>query len=97
MPLKLKFRIRALRDLDEILGYIADQNGDEETSKKFGERLYERCDELTKAPGMGAPYRPRPQFRKLNEGAYQIYYRTFPKKIVIARIWDGRRGDDPKL
>ncbi len=46
---------------------------------------------------MGAPYRGRPQFRKVNEGPYKIFYRAFPQKIVILRIWDGRRGSDPKL
>ncbi len=97
MPLKLNFRIRAERDFDEILNYIAEQNGDDEVARRFGERLLDKCDEITKAPGMGAPYRGRPQFRKVNEGPYKIFYRAFAQKIVILRIWDGRRGSDPKL
>jgi plasmid stabilization system protein ParE len=97
MPLKLSFRLRADRDLDEILNYISEQNGDDEIAKRFGERLFAKCEELTRAPGMGSPYRGRPQFRKVNEGPYKIFYRAYPQKVVIFRIWDGRRGSDPKL
>jgi len=97
MPLKLSFRIRAERDFDDILNYIAEQNDDDEIAKKFGERLYAKCAELTKAPGMGSPHRSRPQFRKVIEGPYKIFYRVYPQKIVILRIWDGRRGSDPRV
>jgi len=46
---------------------------------------------------MGAPCPGRPKFRKVNEGPYKIFYRAFPQKIVIFRIWDGRRSSDPKV
>lgn len=97
MPLKLEIRTRAQRDLRAIVLYIAKQNGDFVVAERFGLRLLDCCESLLSAPHKGTPYRPRPGIRKLNEGAYKIFYRVTATKIVILRIWDGRRAHDPKL
>jgi plasmid stabilization system protein ParE len=93
MPLLLKFRERARRDLLEIVDY----NGDYEVARQFGHHLVERCDELRRAPGADSPSALLLGIRKINEGAYKIYYRKEDSKIVILRIWDGRRGRNPRL
>jgi plasmid stabilization system protein ParE len=95
MPLKLEIRVRAQRDLRAIVLYIVRQNGDFVVAERFGMRLLDRCESLLPAPGKGTPYRPRPSIRKLNEGAYKIFYRVTKTHVVILRIWDGRRAHDP--
>ena len=97
MSLKLEVRTRAKRDLRAIVLYIARQNGDFVVAQRFGMRLLDRCESLLPTPDKGTPYRPRPGIRKLNEGAYKIFYHVTKTHVVILRIWDGRRGHDPKL
>ncbi len=46
---------------------------------------------------MGAPYVRRPSVQKLSEGAYKIFYRVTDSKVVVLRIWDGRREYDPLI
>jgi plasmid stabilization system protein ParE len=86
MPPRLEFRPFAIRDLDRIVEYIARQN-----------RLMDRCEGLLRAPGSGALAGIEPNVRKIVEGAYKIYYRREADKIVILRIWDGRRGTNPRI
>jgi plasmid stabilization system protein ParE len=97
MPLKLEIRARAHGDLRAIVLYIAKQNGDFVIAERFGMRLLDCCESLLSAPHKGTPYRPRPNIRKLNEGAYKIFYQVAKNLVVILRIWDGRRGHDPKV
>jgi plasmid stabilization system protein ParE len=97
MSLKLEVRTRAQRDLRAIVLYIAGQNGDFAVAQRFGMRLLDRCEDLLSAPGKGMAYRPRAGIRKLNEGAYKIFYQVTKTRVVILRIWDGRRAHDPKV
>jgi plasmid stabilization system protein ParE len=97
MSLKLEIRTRAQRDLRAIVLYIASQNGDFVVAERFGQRLLDRCESLLPAPGKGMPYRPRPGIRKLNEGAYKLFYQVTKTHVVILRFWDGRRGRDPNF
>ncbi len=97
MPLRLRFSAVAGRDLIEITRYIAERTSDLALAERFGDRLVERCLELTTAPGMGAPYLPRRGCRKIVEGAYQIIYSEEEGTIWVLRIWDGRRGTKPRI
>ena len=97
MPLRLKFHVQAERDLDAIIFYIARQNGDFVVAQRFGLRLVERCEKISSAPGKGMPHGPRPNIRKVNEGAYKIFYQVTMTHVLILRIWDGRRGRNPRL
>jgi plasmid stabilization system protein ParE len=97
MSLRLKIQDPALKDLARITGYIARQNKDWTVARRFGRRLVERCIELRNAPGAGAPSAFGPEVRKINEGAYKIYYRVENGRVSILRIWDGRRGIEPRL
>ncbi len=76
--------------------YIARQNRDFVISSRLEEKFAKRFAQLAEAPGIGTPYRGS-QVKKVVEGPYKIFYRVSETKIVILRIWDGRRGHDPLL
>jgi plasmid stabilization system protein ParE len=97
MPRKLKFRLRARRDLYAIVLFISKQNKDWTVARRFGGRLISRCRDLVKAPYSGSTQQIGADVRKIVEGPYKIFYRVSETKIVILRIWDGRRGHDPLL
>jgi plasmid stabilization system protein ParE len=97
MPLQLEIRDHARRDLVEIMRFMASRDGDPMAARQWAQRLLDRCENLTKAPGMGSPYLMRPGLRKLNEGPYKIFYQATDSRIVILRIWDGRREQNPRL
>ena len=97
MSLKLEIRTRAQRDIRAIVLYIAQHNGDFVIAERFGQRLVDRCESLLSAPGKGTPHMPQTRVRKLNEGAYKIFYQVTKTHVVVLRIWDGRRAHDPKL
>jgi len=93
----LEIRPRAQGDLRSIVLYIAKRNSDFVVAQRFGQRLLDRCEDLLKAPGMGSLYEARPGVRKLGEGAYKIFYRVTNSKVIVLRIWDGRREKDPLI
>jgi len=95
MSLKLEIRTRAQRDIRAIVLYIAKQNGDFVIAERFGQHLVDRCESLLSAPSKGTPHMPQTRLRKLNDGAYKIFYQITKTHVVILRIWDGRRGRDP--
>lgn len=97
MSLKLEIRTRAKHDLRAVVLYIAKQNGDFVVAERFGQRLLDRCESLLEAPRKGVLFKPRVEVRKLNEGPYKILYQVTKTHVVILRIWDGRRGRDPRV
>jgi plasmid stabilization system protein ParE len=54
---------RALNDLTEIIGHIAEDNAD--AASRFGSSLLDHVDLLARFPRMGSIIRKRPQVRKL--------------------------------
>lgn len=97
MSLRLDIRERARRDLLEIIRFIALRNQDFVLAERVGQRLLDRCEEIAKAPGMGTPYLPRAGVRKLNEGPYKIFYIVSATAVIVLRIWDGRRENNPGI
>jgi plasmid stabilization system protein ParE len=97
MPIDLEISDRAICDLEKIAIYIARRNRDSLVAERFARRLLDRCGELIVAPKMGSPYLERADIRKINEGAYKILYQVTKTHVVVLRIWDGRRGKDPRL
>jgi len=96
MPLDLEISDRAICDLEKIAIYIARQNRDSLVAERFARRLLDRCAKLIDAPKMGSPYLERNGVRKINEGAYKILYRVTDRKVIVLRIWDGRRRRGPR-
>ncbi len=66
-------------------------------AERLGYRLVTSCESLLAAPHKGTPSDLGPDVRKINEGPYKIIYRVTPRHVIILRIWDGRRGSEPKL
>jgi len=96
MPLGLRLESTALDDLEAICTHIAEASGDM-TAERFGNRILKHCEKLRSAPRMGTPYARRRGIRKINEGPYKIFYRVTGTEIFVLRIWDGRRGTEPRF
>ena len=94
--MRLEFSSRAEHDLENILGYIALEAGPE-TAWRYGLKIREKCFEICSAPRMGRRHPIHLKIRKINVGPHKIFYREEQDRIVIHRIWDGRRGSQPKL
>ena len=97
MTRSLEIRDRAISDIENIATYIARKNRDSLIAERFARRLLDRCSELIVAPGMGATYLKRADVYKINEGAYKILYRVTDTKVIVLRIWDGRRRGGPRV
>jgi len=78
---RLLYTQRALNDLAEIIGGIADDDAD--AASRFGSSLLDHVDLLARFPRMGSIIRKRPQVRKLVHSPFLIYYRLDEDKRVI--------------
>jgi plasmid stabilization system protein ParE len=70
---RLLYTQKALNDLAEIVGHIAED--DSASASRFGSSLLDHIDLLTRFPRMGALIRKRPQVRKLVHSPVLVYYR----------------------
>ena len=95
-PPRLDFSAKARKDLLRIAAYIA-KHASPEVASRFVFGLEEQCHRLLMAPGMGTPYPGRMGIRKVATGNYKIIYRVIGTTILVLRIWDGRRGSEPRL
>jgi|ERR1035438_8338007 plasmid stabilization system protein ParE len=82
---------KALDDLAEIVGYIAEDNA--EAAARFGSSLIEHVELLARFPRMGGLIRQRAQIRKLAHSPFLVYYRIRESKreIEILHIRHGAR------
>jgi len=78
---RLLYTQRALNDLAEIIGHIAEDDAD--AASRFGSSLLDHVDLLARFPRMGSIIRRRPQVRKLVHSPFLIYYRVDDVKRVI--------------
>jgi plasmid stabilization system protein ParE len=62
---------RALNDLAEIIGHIAEDDAD--AAFRFGSSVLDHVDLLARFPRMGSIIRKRPQVRKLLHSPFLIY------------------------
>jgi plasmid stabilization system protein ParE len=63
---------RALNDLAEIIGHIAED--DAEAASRFGNSLLDHIELLTRFPRMGSVIRKRSRVRKLSHSPILVYY-----------------------
>ena len=89
MDYRLLFTQRALSDLSEIVGHIAQD--DDEVASRFGEALLDHVDLLGRFPRMGNAIRKRPRVRKLVHSPILVYYQVHEKKRVV-EVLHFRRG-----
>jgi plasmid stabilization system protein ParE len=78
---RILFTQRALSDLAEIIGYIAED--DSEAASRFGTALLDHVDLLSRFPRMGGAIRKRSRVRKLQHSPVIVYYRFQEEKKII--------------
>jgi plasmid stabilization system protein ParE len=93
MGWKVAFAPQAHARLEQIVRYIAQD--DPQAAIRSGEYLVDRAESLADFPELGAPYRKRPDVRRLLCKPYLIYYRLRPeeKVIEIMDFWHSARRD----
>jgi toxin ParE1/3/4 len=78
---RLLYTQRALNDLAEIIGHIAEDDPD--AASRFGSSLLDHVELLARFPRMGSVVRRRPRVRKLLHSPFLIYYRADDDNRVI--------------
>jgi plasmid stabilization system protein ParE len=78
---RLLYTQKALNDLAEIVGHIAE--GDAEAASLFGSSLLDHIDLLARFPRMGALIRKRRNVHKLVHSPFLIYYRMHEEKHLV--------------
>jgi plasmid stabilization system protein ParE len=78
---RLLYTQRALNDLTEIIGHIAEDDG--EAASRFGDALLDHVELLTRFPRMGGPIRKRSRVRKLVHSPVLVYYRVREEKHLV--------------
>jgi plasmid stabilization system protein ParE len=78
---RLLFTQRALNDLAEIIGHIAED--DDEAASHFGNALLDHVDLLTRFPRMGNPIRKWSRVRKLLHSPILVYYQIREDKGAV--------------
>lgn len=81
MDYRLLFSQRALSDLAEIVGHIAED--DHEAASRFGEALLDHVDLLGRFPRMGNTIRKRSRVRKLVHSPILVYYQVHEETRVV--------------
>jgi toxin ParE1/3/4 len=88
---RLLYTQRALNDLAEIVGHIAEDDAD--AASRFGISLLDHVELLARFPRMGGIIPRRPEVRKLVHSPFLIYYRLdeVKRKIEIVHLRHGAR------
>ena len=81
MDYRLFYTQRALNDLAEVIGHIAED--DAEAASRFGTSLLDHVDLLTHFPRMGASIRKRSRVRKLLHSPILVYYQVHEANHLI--------------
>jgi plasmid stabilization system protein ParE len=72
---------RALNDLAEIIGHIAED--DAEAASRFGNSLLDHIELLTRFPRMGSTIRKRSRVRKLSHSPILVYYQLREDRRLV--------------
>jgi plasmid stabilization system protein ParE len=90
---RLVYTKKALNDLAEIIGHIAED--DAQTASRFGSSLVAHVELLARFPRMGGLIRKRPLVRKLLHSPFLVYYqvREAKREIEVLHIRHGARRD----
>ncbi len=81
MDSRLLFTQRALNDLAEIVGHIAED--DAVAAERFGNSLLDHVDLLTRFPRIGVTIRKRSRVRKLSHSPILVYYQVHEDKHLV--------------
>jgi plasmid stabilization system protein ParE len=78
---RLLFTQRALSDLAEIIGHLAEAS--DEAASRFGNSLLDHVELLTRFPRVGSTIRKRARVRKLLHSPIMVYYQIREDKRVV--------------
>jgi plasmid stabilization system protein ParE len=78
---RLLFTQRALDDLAEIIGHIAEE--DSESAAHFGSTLLDHIELLSCFPPMGGIIRERSRARKLSHSPILVYYQIREERHIV--------------
>lgn len=81
MDFRVLFTQRALNDLAEIIGHIADDDAD--AASRFGVSLLDHIELLSRFPHMGSTIRKKTRVRKLSHSPVLVYYRLREDKRLV--------------
>jgi len=98
MDYRLLYTQKALSDLAEIIGHIAED--DAGAASRFGSSLIDHIELLTRFPRMGGLIRKRSQVRKLVHSPFLVYYHVHESKreIEVLHLRHGaRKPPKPEL
>lgn len=81
----------ALRDVDEIAGYVA--RGSKTYASTFVRRLFRAAEGVTLFPEAGAmiPDYERHDLRETFVGSYRLIYRIEPDEVIVLAVVHGAR------
>lgn len=92
---KVELSPRALRDLEQIVTFIAADNPP--AAEKFGQQLIDQADAIGPHPFAGrvVPELGDPLIRERIFRSYRIVYRVHDaqKLVVVSRFWHAARGE----
>ena len=87
---KYSLSAEAIRDLDEIVNYLA--RFSIESGEEFIKRFGQKCRNLSKFPYMGRSYNQiEPNLRGISLDSYIIIYQVTEEEIEIVRVVSGYR------
>ena len=91
MDYQILFTQKALTDLAELIGHIADDDAD--AASRFGNALLNHVDLLSRFPRMGSAIRHRSRVRKLVHSPVVVYYwiRENKRTVEILQFRHGSR------
>jgi toxin ParE1/3/4 len=78
---RLFYTQKALNDLAEIIGHIAED--DSEAASRFGNSLLDHVELLARFPRMGSTIRRRSNVRKLVHSPLVVYYQIHDRKRLV--------------
>ena len=86
------FAESALRDLEEVQAWYAEQ-GAPETGTRLVDEVFQRVQVLIDHPDMGrvVPEFDQPFLRELIHPPFRIVYRRDPQRVRVVRVWRSER------
>jgi len=88
--------MRALTEIAAIAGFIAESSDSQETARRFGHQLRQRCAKLASQPA--ALGRPReelaPGLRSVAFRNYVIFFRYSEDRLEVVSVLEGHRDMD---
>jgi plasmid stabilization system protein ParE len=95
---RLTWTDSAGQELDRILHFFRERNGNSTYSKKLKSAFTDMTKIIRDCEEIGTKYDDENIRYVIVEGTYQLFYEITEKQITILKVWDARRNpDDLKL